>query len=415
MAFALAAAPVSCGDAMPTDDVPTDDVPADDALPDAALTATLANSVERGDTPGVVGLVVDGDVVLFEGAGGQLDVGRGIRMPTDAIFALYSMTKPVTSVAAMILVERGQISLDDPVAKFLPRFADRQVITSLDATTGVIETAPPTTVLSVRHLLSHTAGLGYAFCNATVASLLASEPVSELELPLLSEPGAEWHYSPSTRAVGEIVEVVSGQSLEDFFRENIFAPLGMDDTSFAVPADKRARVPTLHLRGPDGSSTELDQDVPSTPTAPFLGDGGLYSTARDYGRFMQLFLNGGSLDGQRILDASTVALMGENQIGSNFVELQRSTNGAAAKDFPLGAGVDQFGLGFQITNSDGAGSSRSAGSLAWAGLLNTEFWIDRQRGIAATLLMQEAPFYDDGAIRALADFEATVYRELRRP
>jgi len=399
--------------ALSPDSPPAAGAGAPSAAASAALDQALDAAVERGDTAGVVGLVVDRNGVLFEGASGQLAVASGTAMPTDAIFNMASMTKPVTSVAVMQLFDQGLVGLDDPVSDYLPGFDALEVLTSFDAATGAFETAPATSVMTLRHLLSHTSGIGYAFSNATVARLSQEFPgAAEWELPLLNEPGAQWHYSASTRVLGLVVEEISGQTLEDYFREHIFEPLAMPDTSYAVPADQRARVPTLHTRAADGSLPEAPQNVPTTPTPPFGGDGGLYSTAHDYGQFMRMFLNGGELDGARILSAEAVALMGQNQIGDLFVELQDAAIPQFTKPFPLGAGTDKFGLGFQITNADSGGASRSVGSLAWAGAFNTEFWIDPQRGVAATLLMQVVPFYDDGAIRALQDFEATVYREL---
>jgi CubicO group peptidase (beta-lactamase class C family) len=384
----------------------------------AAVSSVLARVVERGDSPGVVGLVVDRQGVLFEGAAGLLNVADGEAMPVDAIFSIASMTKPVTSVAIMQLVERGRLGLDDPVSKFLSGFDELEVLTSIDPVTGSFETRPAATVMTVRHLLSHTSGIGYGFSNSTVAQLQRGTQVPEWQLPLLSEPGSEWHYGASTRLLGQIVEAISGQSLEAYFQAEILAPLGMSDTSFAVPEAKRARVPTLHVRTAGGGLQESTQNgIPSTPTPPFAGDGGLYSTARDYGQFMRMLLNGGALGEARILSEGSVALMGENQIGEIFVAEQEAANPALTQPFPLGAGIDKFGLGFQITGTDAADRPRrSAGSLSWAGLFNTEFWIDPREGVAATLLMQVLPFYDDGAIAALQDFETTLYRELvRRP
>ena len=383
----------------------------------AALMQTLVTTVEQGDSPGVVGLVVSRDGVLFEGAAGQLDVANGTAMPADAIFNIASMTKPVTSVAAMMLVERGMLGLDDPVSMYLPELAAPEVLTSFDLASGEYEAAPARNVMTIRHLLSHTSGIGYAFANTTVQRLLEDSPGPEWAIPLLCEPGTEWHYSASTRAVGLIIEQLTGQSLEDFFQQQIFEPLGMNDTSYAVPADKLGRLPTLHSRGGDGTLNESAQmGVPTVPTAPFGGDGGLYSTARDYGSFMRMLLNGGALGDARILSEASVAQMGANQIGDIFVELQDAAIPTLTRPFPLGAGRDKFGLGFQLTGpATGDAPSRSPGSMAWAGLFNTEFWIDPTRQIAATLLMQVLPFYDEGAIRALQDFEATVYRGLAPP
>jgi len=381
----------------------------------AALAAALEGAVERGDAPGEVGLVVDRDGVLFEGAAGQLDVANAVAMPVNAIFNIASMTKPVTSVAVMQLFERGMLELDDPVSEFLPGFDALEVLASDPAV--AIETVPATTPMTVRHLLSHTSGIGYSFANRAVAQLQAARqqagpPANEWELPLLNEPGARWNYSASTRVLGLIVEELTGESLADFFEAEIFEPLGMLDTSYAVPADKQSRLPTLHVRGAGGALQEGPQNAPAAATPPFNGDGGLYSTARDYGQFMRMFLNGGVLGEARILSESSVQLMGENQIGDIFVELQDGGNPGLSLPFPLGAGVDKFGLGFQITGADGAGVARSAGSLAWAGLFNTEFWIDPQRGVAATLLEQVLPFYDEGALRALSEFEAALYAGL---
>lgn len=446
-ALAVVASPFSCGDgsseppssatasapsasgpsAPPVVPSPTTPSPAAKPAPSrlalsptarAALSSALAGAVERGDSAGVVALVVDRQGVLFEGAAGRLNVADGEAMPTDAIFSIASMTKPVTSVAIMQLHERGRLGLDDPVSAFLPGFDELEVLTSIDLATGAYETKPAAAVMTVRHLLSHTSGIGYGFCNSTVARLQQGTQTPEWQLPLLSEPGSEWHYSASTRLLGQIVEAITGQSLEAYFQAEIFAPLGMSDTSFAVPEPKRARVPTLHVRGANGALQESPQNgIPSIPTPPFAGDGGLYSSARDYGQFMRMFLNGGALGEARILSERSVAMMGENQIGESFVREQDAANARLTKPFPLGAGADKFGLGFQITGTDaGDDARRSAGSLSWAGLFNTEFWIDPRQGVAATLLMQVLPFYDDGAVRALQDFEAALYREiLRRP
>ena len=377
----------------------------------ASLERALGATVERGDTPGVVGLVVSRDGVLFEGAAGQLDVASGTPMPTNAIFNIASMTKPVTSVAAMMLVERGMLELDDPVSTYLPGFDALEVLTDIDLATGEFESEPAENVMTVRHLLSHTSGIGYAFSSTEAAALLNGAGLQEWEVPLLSEPGTEWHYSASTRVVGLIVEQLSGQDLETFFQEEIFEPLGMSDTSYAVPAEKLARVPTLHVRGAGGALQETMNGAPAVPTPPFGGDGGLYSTAHDYGLFMRMFLNGGALGGARILSEESVAQMGQNQIGDIFVEQQEAANPALTRPFPLGAGNDKFGLGFQLSGPGSDGPQRRPGSMAWAGLFNTEFWIDPTEQVAATLLMQVLPFYDEGALRALAEFEAAVYRD----
>jgi methyl acetate hydrolase len=380
----------------------------------AALSKQLASSVERGDTPGVVALVVDRNGILYEGSAGKLDVGRNIPMPVDAIFNIASMTKPVTSVAIMMLLEEGKLRLDDPVSKYLTGFDNLQVITKFNEQDGTYETRPAKRAMTVRHLLAHTSGIGYAFCNPMVARLQRGNQKSEWEIPLLSDPGEKWNYSASTRVLGLIVEKITGTPLETWYQERIFKPLGMLDTSWAVAADKQSRVASIHSRATGTLQEQPKATIPSTPTPPFRGDGGLYSTVRDYGLFMRMLLNGGQLGGTKILTESSVKMMGQNQIGSIFVEEQPAADPLRTKPFPLGAGHDKFGLGFQVASKDDRYAKyRSPGSLSWAGIFNTEFWIDQERHIAGTQMMQVLPFYDDGAIRTLRDFEALVYQNLR--
>ncbi len=384
------------------------------ALDAQKLSRQLATAVERGDTPGVVALVVDRDAVIYEGAAGKLDVGRSVPMPVNAIFNIASMTKPVTSVAIMMLLEEGKLRLDDPVSKYLSGFDNLQVITKFNEADGTYETRPAKRAMTIRHLLAHTSGIGYAFCNPIVARLQRGTQKSEWELPLLSDPGDKWNYSASTRVLGLIVEKITGTTLEAWYQERIFKPLGMVDTSWAVAADKQSRVATTHSRATGTLQEQARAQIPSTPTAPFRGDGGLYSTVRDYGFFMRMLLNGGHLGTTTILKESSVRMMGQNHIGSIFVEQQPAADPLRTKPFPLGAGRDKFGLGFQIASSDSQNAKyRSAGSMSWAGIFNTEFWIDPERRIAGVQMMQVLPFYDDGAIRTLRDFEELVYQNLR--
>jgi methyl acetate hydrolase len=263
--------------------------------------------------------------------------------------------------------------------------------------------------------LTHTSGIGYGFSSAIVARLQQGNHKSEWELPLLHDPGEKWTYGASTRVLGLIVEKISGETLEAFDQAHIFGPLGMVDTSYAVPAQKQARVITTHRRVNGQLQEQPPGHIPATPTAPFGGDGGLYSTAQDYGRFMRMLLNGGRLGNVRILSAQSVALMSRNQIGAVFVSQQPAANPTLTRPFPLGAGRDKFGLGFEITGPGADGKSRSTGSLAWAGIFNTEFWVDPKAGIGGVLLMQFLPFYDEGAIRTLRNFEAAVYGQLLAP
>ena len=374
----------------------------------AALAKQLATSLERGDTPGVVALVVDRDGETFSGTAG---------LNANTIFNIASMTKPVTSVAIMMLMEEGKLTLDDPVSKHLPGFDQLQVLTKFNAADGTYESRPAKNVMTIRHLLTHTSGIGYGFSSPVLAKLQppgATPPKPEWELPLLHEPGEAWTYGASTRVLGLIVQKHTGEQLEDYYQRRIFKPLGMLDTSWAVAADKQARVPMNHGRV-DGKWQEQPRaTIPSTPASPQRGDGGLYSTAHDYGLFIRMLLNGGKLGSARILKPESVQLMGQNHIGAVVVSTQPVGIEALTKPFPLGAGRDKFGLGFQIAADDPAGAGfRSPGSLSWAGLFNTEFWIDPQAGIGGIVLMQGLPFYDDGAIRTLRDFESLLYRQLQ--
>lgn len=380
----------------------------------AALSHQLTSAVGRGDTPGVVALVVGRDGMLYDGAFGKLDVAHDIAMPVNAIFSIASMTKPVTSVAIMMLIERGKLQLDDPVSKYLTGFDNLRVITKFNEQDATYETRPAKRPMTIRHLLTHTSGIGYGFSNEIEHRLTQVTKKKEWELPLLNDPGDKWNYGASTAVLGMIVEKISGESLETYDQQHIFGPLGMVDTSYAVPLVKQSRVATKYNRA-DGKWTELTEGpIPTTPTAPFRGDGGLYSTAQDYGRFIQMLLNGGHLGSARILSESTVKIMGENNIGAIFVELQAAADPSRTKPFPLGAGHDKFGLGFQIASGDPQYVRfRSAGSMSWAGIYNTEFWIDPVQHIGAVMMMQTLPFYDDGALKTLRDFEELVYRDLR--
>ena len=296
----------------------------------------------------------------------------------------------------------------------MPGFDNLRVITKFNEKDATYETRPAARPMTIRHLLTHTSGIAYGFSNPIENRLTDATKKDEWELPLLNDPGEKWNYGPNTLLLGRIVEKISGESLEDYFQQRIFQPLGMVDTSYAVPLAKQSRVAMRYSRL-NGALQELPpRTIPATPEPPFHGDGGLYSTAQDYGRFMQMLLNGGRLGSARILSESSVKMMGENQIGPIFVELQPIALPEYAKPFPLGAGHDKFGFGFQIASGDPQYAEyRSAGSLSWAGLYNTEFWIDPQRHIAAVMMMQVLPFYDDGALRTLRDFEKLVYQNLR--
>ena len=370
----------------------------------------LASVIAETHVPGIVAMVADADGVLYTGAFGKQDTAGNVAMKPDTIFRIASMTKPVTSVAVMMLVQQGDIGLDDPIAQYLPAFESEQVIENFNPADKSYTSRPAASPITVRHLLTHTSGLGYAFSSSVLAALIGSNPTaSATTVPLLHDPGAKWTYGESTRVLGKLVEEVSGQPLDEFLHERIFVPLGMGDTSYEVPQPKNGRVATTHRTTAQGL---VEDPNPAKISAPVYGDGGLHSTAADYVKFMQMFLNNGRApDGKRLLSEASVQLMGQNH-SRVLVELQPTANPAVSQPFPLGAGRDAFGLGFQVTGAHNDELARSPGSLSWAGIFNTEFWIDPKRGVCAVLMMQYLPFYDAAAISTLQGFERRVYQGL---
>lgn len=386
------------------------------SIPDTGRVAIddyLDQIVRDTHIPGVVALVTSRDGVIYAGAFGSRNVGQGVPMTVDSIFRIASMTKPITSAAVMMLVEEGDVGLDDPASIYLPGRLPEEVFETFDPTDNSFTSRPANGQMTVRHLLAHTSGLGYNLFNEVLFPLLRSQrpPATQLNHPLLHDPGARWTYGESTRVLGYLVERVSGQGIDAFLAERFFAPLGMNETGFTVASEKTARLVTFHA--PVESGLVEQPNPEGTVSVPVRGDGGLFSTARDYARFMRLILNRGlGDDGVRLLGADTVDLMAQNHIGDLRVELMPAPNPAMSRPFPLGAGADTFGLGFQITAGHDSATMRSPGSLSWAGINNTQFWIDPDAGIGAVLLMQFRPFYDEIAIETLQGFEARVYRRL---
>ena len=378
----------------------------------AALDSGLRGAVERKDVPGVVALVTDRERVLYQGAFGVADIATGRPLTSDALFRIASMTKPVTSVALMQLIEQGRVGLDDPASKYLPELAELKVFESFDPATGAYRLRPASRPATVKHFLTHTAGLAYPFTSAVWRDFKpAAGETYPFGGPLLFDPGERWHYSTSTDVVGKLVEVVSGQKLEDYFREHIFAPLKMDDTFYNVPEAKGPRLVAQQQRAGahmDGA-IELQNPQPGLTIAAPVGGGGLASTADDYGRFMRMLLNGGALDGARVLKPETVALMSQNQIGAISVPALKSALARSADFTFIADGRDKWGLGFLIT-ADQVPGKRSSGSLSWGGINNTYFWIDPARGVAGVIMMQYLPFADAKALAVYDTFERGTYK-----
>jgi CubicO group peptidase (beta-lactamase class C family) len=386
-------------------------LPAAELADPGAIERFLADAVAVDELPGVVALVTDEDEVLFVSAHGQRDIAGGLPMTPDTVFRIASMTKPIAATAIMLLVEEGKLSLDDPIGNYVEDYRDVRVITGPVGDDGSFASRPAERPITIRHLLSHSSGLAYGFASDTVTALNAAG-INGADVPLLYDPGDAWSYAGGIAIVGRVLEEIEGVGLDAFLERRLFEPLGMTDTSFEVPTSKNGRVSTTHRRDDAGSLVETPNpdEIRSAPS----GDGGLNSTAADYARFIRFILNEGvTPDGQRLLRAETIAELGRNQLGNVRVSLQDEPNPGLARAFPLGAGRDGFGLGFQITGEHNDPAVRAPGSMSWAGIFNTEFWIDPENGIGAVLLLQYLPFYDDAAIELLEGFEAKVYSELR--
>src|SRR5882762_4886939 len=281
----------------------------------SAIDEAMRGAVARKEVAGVVVMAADRKHIIYQGAFGVADIGEARPLKLDALFRIASMTKAVTSTAAMQLVEQGRFAIEDPVEKYLPEFAKLSVFDSFDGATGAYRVRPATKAVTVRHLLTHTSGLGYAFTNPTVRDFKPRAGEEYPVGPLEFEPGERWRYSTSTDWLGRLVEKVSGLALEDYFRQRIFAPLGMSDTFYQVPVDKQSRLVTVGRRQADGTFAREGVQPPTSGFTP-IGGGGLSSTANDYIRFTRALLNGGELDGARILSAGSVGLMGQNAIGA---------------------------------------------------------------------------------------------------
>lgn len=375
----------------------------------ASIDKVLGDAVRRGDTPGVVAMAADRHGVIYQGAFGVADTSNARPLTTDAIFRIASMTKPITSVAAMQLLEQGRFSLEDPAEKYLPELAHLSVFESFDPKTGAYTVRPAKKTVTIRHLLTHTSGLGYNFTSPIVRDFKPRAGEEYPAGPLLFEPGERWVYGTGVDWMGRLVESISGKTLEEYFRERIFGPLAMDDTFYNVPDGKQRRLVAVHRRRIDGTF-ERDPNQPPFAVTRFNGGGGLASTAVDYTHFLQMLLNGGAWNGARILSADTVAAMSKNHIGTVGVGALKTALPERSSDFTfVNDGRDKWGLGFLITTDQQAGK-RSAGSLSWGGINNTYFWVDPARGIAGVILMQFLPFADSKALAVYDSFERGVYQ-----
>ncbi|BEP96923.1 serine hydrolase domain-containing protein (plasmid) [Acidovorax sp. A79] len=385
-----------------------------------ALDEILADGVKRGHAPGVLALVADRDGILYEGSAGERQLGGGAAMGPDTVLWIASMTKAITSVAAIQCVERGLLDLDAPASRVVPAIGALGVLTGFDAQ-GQPITRPPKRPITLRHLLSHNSGCSYEIWNPDMQKVQAALGIpgtidcrlKALELPLVADPGERWEYGIGIDWAGRMVEAVTGLTLGEFMHQNLWGPLGMTSTGFHITPDMRQRLAGVHLRGEDGAFAPFPFEITQEPEF-HMGGGALYSTAGDYARFMRMVLNLGQLDGERVLKPETVVshLM-LNQIGNARVSLLKAAIAltADAEFFP---GLRKtWSLAFQI-NEEEAPTGRPAGSLSWAGLANSFFWIDPHTGIAGLLATQTFPFADARVMDLLYAYEKGVYDALRR-
>jgi methyl acetate hydrolase len=378
----------------------------------------LREATERGEVPGVVAMAATRQGPVYQGAFGRRVLPAGAAMTADTVFWIASMTKAITSTAATQLVERGKLALDRAVRDVVPELEAAKVLAGFDAA-GEPKLRASKREITLRHLLTHTAGFGYDIWSSDLIRYQEKMEIpgvitclnKALTTPLLFDPGEKWNYGINIDWVGKAVENASGQNLEDYFRDNIFGPLGMRDTSFRLDEGRRARLAGMHARQPDGSLQQIPFELPQQPEF-YMGGGGLYGTAEDYLKFQRMFLHEGRLNGTQVLAPETVQLMTANHIGELDVCLLETAMPPYSHDAEFFPGmVKKWGLGFMI-NTQPVPACRNAGSLAWAGLGNTYFWIDPAEGAAGVILTQLIPFADPKVLQLFAQFETAVYAAL---
>jgi CubicO group peptidase (beta-lactamase class C family) len=379
----------------------------------------LRAAVNDGRVPGVVALAADRSGLFYQEAFGRRSLAEDMPMTADTVFRIASMTKAVTGVAAMQCVERGQLSLDQPAGEIMPELAEPQVLDGFDAD-GKPILRPARRKLTLRLLLTHTAGFVYPVWNAgfnryleaTGIPTIMSGKLAALNVPLAFDPGERWEYGINIDWAGRMVEKVSGQDLDSYMRANIFVPLGMRDSGFVPNAEQLSRSVQAHARKPDGSL----EPVPRTPMAKpefYAGGGGLSSTGADYLTFLRMLLHGGTLNGAQVLQPETVTLMLQNHIGNLLVNKLPTSQPAMSNDAEFFPGMaKKWGLTWLI-NTDDVPGRRSAGSVAWAGLFNTYYWLDPKQQVTGVIMTQILPFADPTVLQLLDEFETAVYRTVK--
>jgi CubicO group peptidase (beta-lactamase class C family) len=379
----------------------------------------LDELVKSGGAPGVVAIAVNEHGPLYRGAAGKKGVDRDEPMTVDTLFWYASMTKALVATGAMQLVEQGRIDLDAPVGALLPDLAAPQVLEGF-AEDGSPRLRPAKRAITARHLLTHTAGFGYNWANGDILRYLTANDLPDLILcqrrslhqPLLADPGEKWEYGISIDWIGQLIEAISGQSLRDYLKQRLFAPLGMNDTDFIQTDAQRRRRASVHEKGADGSLVRIPHEVAQEPEF-FMGGGGCCGAPDDYAAFIQMMLAGGlARSGARVLKPETVAAMAANSVGDLSAGVLNSVMPNLSHSADFFPGISQrWGMSFHL-NMEPTPEGRSAGSLSWAGLANTYFWIDRAQGVGGVILTQVLPFADPAILAAYRAFERAIYDEL---
>lgn len=381
---------------------------------------TLAQAVRSGKIPGVVAMAATRDRIVYEGAYGQSGEQQSVQVSADSMFWIASMSKPITSIAAMQLVEQDKLQLDSPIGALLPELANPQVLEGF-AADGRPLMRPAKGPITLRQLLTHTSGFGYAFGDAQLLKYVQQQAIPDVttcnpdafRLPLMFDPGERWQYGISLDWVGKVIEAASGQRLEEYFQQHIFGPLEMVDTTFTPTKDRRERLMPMHARLPDGSLQPIPFELPEDPEF-YLAGGGLFGTAQDYLKLLQMILNEGTFNGVQILRPETVRLMAQNHIGDLQAGKMISATPELTQDVEFFPGMEKrWGLGYLI-NTEVTPEGRSAGSLGWAGLANTFFWVDPVKQVTGVVMSQILPFGDPAMMEVFNQFEAGVYRQLNR-
>jgi methyl acetate hydrolase len=380
----------------------------------SALQQVLVDSVAASDVPFVVAMAARHDGVSFSGAAGEAASGR--KAAEDTLFRIFSMTKAIGSTAAMILIDRGKLDADTPVQDILPEFAEIRVLDGYDGDKPRFHA--PKTKATLRHLATHTSGIEYEFWNADVVTFMErtghpsilSGLKSSMFYPMMTDPGTRWGYGPSIDWLGLCVEKVSGLSIVDFCQREIFEPLGMSNTYFEVPESEQHRLAAVRIRGADGHFGPIEVAPPSKPEVYGMGHC-LYSTAPDYLRFLRMFLNRGELDGRRVLSKMGVDWMLADQMRG--LTLRRMvTSSPLTDDFePFPGTRVTHSFGFMRNEADIPGM-RSAGSLAWAGVLNSHYWFDPVKDVAAVIMTQSLPFVEPRYLKTYEAYERAVYNAI---